>query len=160
MLRQVDQYGVDFRNPFNHTPLMVAALRGNVPLVEALLARGANAEIADNHGRLAYHLALLRALLEPDYARGPFEAMLRLLAPQAVDLKVDERLVKLDAHLPEFFLFNAMLALMQHRLNYPRRWHRLGLTVNDFLLPAAAFPEGVLPERCRRRSYLSGVLSP
>ncbi|MGZ8155403.1 MAG: ankyrin repeat domain-containing protein [Burkholderiales bacterium] len=159
VLRQVDQYGVDFRNPFNHTPLMVAATRGNVPLVEALLARGANVEIADNHGRLAYHLALLRALLDADYARGPFEAMARLLAPQAVDLKVDERLVKLDAHLPEFFLVNAMLPLMQHRLNYPQRWHRPGLTVNDFLLPAAALPEAVLPERRRRRSYLSGVLS-
>lgn len=159
VLRQVDQYGVDFRNPFNHTPLMVAAVRGNVALVEALLARGANVEIADNHGRLAYHLALLRALLDVDYARGPFDAMVRLLAPQAIDLKVDERLVKLDAHLPEFFLFNAMLALMQHRLNYPPQWHRVGLTVNDFLLPAAAFPENVLPERRRRRNYLSGVLA-
>lgn len=159
VLRQVDQYGVNFRNPFNHTPLMVAASRGNVPLVEALLARGANVECADNHGRLAYHHVLLRAFLDADYARGPFEAMLRLLAPQATDIKVDDRLLKLDAHLIEFFLFNAMLALMQHRLNYPAKWHRIGLSVNDFLKPAAAFPESVFPDRRKRRGYLSGVLA-
>ena len=159
VLRQVDQYGVDFRNPFNHTPLMVAASRGNVPLVEALLARGADVNCADNHGRLAYHHVLLRAFLDANYARGPFDAMLRLLAPQATDIKVDDRLLKLDAHLIEFFLFNAMLALMQHRLNYPSKWYRIGLSVKDFLEPAAAFPESVFPERRKRRAYLSGVLS-
>jgi hypothetical protein len=72
---------------------------------------------------------------------------------------VEERLVKLDAHLIEFFLFNAMLALMQHRLNYPRHWYRVGLKVDDFVAPAQAFPESVLPERRRKRAYLSGVLA-
>ena len=158
VLRQVDQYGPDFRNPFNHTPLMLAAARGNVALVESLLTRGAEVELADNHGRLAFHHVLLRALLEPEYARGPFDALYRLLAPQAIDLMIEDRLVKLDAHLIEYFLFNAMLALMQHRLNYPK-WWRVGLSVEDFERPAAAFPEGVLPERRKRRQYLSGVLA-
>ena len=71
---------------------------------------------------------------------------------------IEDRLVKLDAHLIEFFLFKAMLALMQHRLNYPK-WWRVGLSVEDFERPATAFPEGVLPERRRRRQYLSGVLA-
>lgn len=158
VLRLADQYGPDFRNPFNQTPLMIAAARGNVALAEALIARGADVELADNHGRLAYHHVLLRALLDPEYARGPFDALYRLLAPQAVDVMVEERLVKLDAHLIEFFLFNAMLALMQHRLNYPK-WWRVGLSVEDFANPAEAFPESVLPERRKRRAYLSGVLA-
>ena len=71
---------------------------------------------------------------------------------------VEERLVKLDAHLIEYFLFNAMLALMQHRLNYPK-WWRVGLKVDDFVGPAHALPESVLPERRKRRAYLSGVLA-
>ena len=132
VLRQVDQYGPDFRNLFNHTPIMIAAARGNVALVDALLARGADVDLSDNHGRLAFHHVLLRAFLDPQYAGGPFAALYRLLAPQAVDLMENERLVKLDAHLIEFFLFNAMLALMQQRLNYPR-WWRVGLSVEDFV---------------------------
>ena len=158
VLRQVDQYGPDFRNAFNQTPLMIAAARGNVALTGTLLERGADVELADNHGRLAYHHVLLRALLDRAYAAGPFAELHRLLAPPAVDVMVEERLVKLDAHLIEFFLFNAMLALMQHRLNYPR-WWRVGLNVEDFTEPAEAFPESVLPERRRRRPYLSGVLA-
>lgn len=84
---------------------------------------------------------------------------MRLLAPQAIDLKIDDRLFRLDANLIEFFVFSAMLALVHHRLNYPTRRHRVGLTVGDFVIPAAAFPEAVLPERRRRRNYLSGVLA-
>ena len=158
VLRQVDQYGADFRNPFNQTPLMIAALRGNVALVSALLARGANTELTDNHGRLAFHYVLLCALLNAQYAQGPFAELHRLLAPQAIDLMVEDRLVKLDAHLIEFFLFNAMLALLQHRLHYPD-WWKLGLNVDDFVAPAAAFPPSVLPQARRRREYLSGVLA-
>jgi hypothetical protein len=52
-----------------------------------------------------------------------------------------------------------MLALVQHRLDYPAKSHRVGLSVKDFLTPAAAFPETVLPQRRRRRDYLSGVLA-
>lgn len=158
VLRQVDQHGPDFRNPFNHTPLMLAAAAGNVALVEALLERGADMERADNHGRLAFHHVLLRAFTDAAYAGGPFGRLYAILAPQAVDLMVDGRLVKLDAHLIEYFVFNAVLALLLHRLNYPHHWH-VGLKVDDLLRPAEAFPESVLPERRRRRAYLSGVLA-
>ncbi len=158
VMRQVDQYGPDFRNPFGHTPLMLAAFAGNVGLLEGLLARGADVELTDNHGRLAFHHALLRALTDEQYARGPFERVYAILAPPALDLTVDDRLVKLDAHLIEFFVFNAMLALFQHRLNYPH-WWRVGLKVDDLLIPVQSFPASVLPERSRRRGYLSGVLS-
>jgi hypothetical protein len=159
VLRQVDQYGPDFRNPFNHTPLMLAAACGNVKLTEALLARGADAELADNAGRLAFHHVLLHALLDAGYARGAFGALYEMLVPPAVDLVVDERLVKLDRHLSEFFVFQAMFALMRYRLDYPSKWWRLGVAVGDLAGPAEAFPATVLPERRRRRQYLSSVLS-
>lgn len=158
VLRLVDQYGPDFRNPFNHTPLMLAAAAGNSALVEALLRRGADVAAADNHGRLAFDHVLVRAFTNPGYARGPFERLHALLAPPAVDLMADGRLVKLDAHLIEYFVFNALVALLQLRLNYPHG-HRIGFRVDDLLALADACPPSILPERRRRRGYLSGVLA-
>jgi hypothetical protein len=158
VLRLVDQYGPDFRNPFNHTPLMLAAAAGNTALVEALLRRGADAALADNHGRLAFDHVLVRAFTDAAYARGPFERLYAILAPQAVDLMGDGRLLKLDAHVIEYFVFNALVALLQLRLNYPHGY-RIGFRVDDLLAPAEAFPQSVFPERRRRRGYLSGVLA-
>jgi Ankyrin repeats (3 copies) len=158
VLRLADAHGADFRNPFNHTPLMLAAAAGNVALVEALLRRGADVAAADNHGRAAFHHALLRAFTDPGFARGPFERLYALLAPQAVDVMVDGRLVKLDAHLIEYLVFNALVALFQLRVNYPHG-RGVGFKVDDLLWPTEAFPEVVLPERRRTRPYFSGVLA-
>ena len=158
VLRLVDQYGPDFRNPFNHTPLMLAAAAGNTALVEALLGRGADVALADNHGRLAFDHVLVRAFTDAAYARGPFERLYAMLAPQAVDLMGDGRLLKLDAHVIEYFVFNALVALLQLRLNYPHGY-RIGFRVDDLLTPADAFPQSIFPERRRRRAYLNGVLA-
>lgn len=68
----MDQFGVDFRNRFNCTPLMLAARTGNLALIEALKERGANEDLADNFGRTALHWALLRAYTELAFAAGPF----------------------------------------------------------------------------------------
>jgi len=53
VLRQCDQYGVDHRSYFNATPLMMAAQCGNLPLVEELLARGADPQVRDHYGHNA-----------------------------------------------------------------------------------------------------------
>jgi hypothetical protein len=71
---------------------------------------------------------------------------------------VDGRLVKLDAHLIEYLVFNALVALFQLRVNYPHG-RGAGFKVDDLLWPTEAFPEVVLPARRRTRPYLSGVLA-
>src|SRR5206468_1469307 len=68
MLRLVDQYGVDFRNPFNQTPLMIAARLGNDDQVARLVAMGADTGLINSVGFNAFHIALEQACSDTHYA--------------------------------------------------------------------------------------------
>jgi hypothetical protein len=52
----------------NQTPLMAAAITGNVPLVEALLERGADSGQTDDYGCNALHWAMAEAFHDGKYA--------------------------------------------------------------------------------------------
>ena len=113
ILQQSDRYGVDYRNPFNHTPLMLGAWAGNGALVEALLERGANADCIDNYGLTAWQLALLRAFEDADYAARLFPAVHERLQPSSVSLKAADRLIKLDNRVGEFMVFQTFFVLLR-----------------------------------------------
>ncbi|MDQ3562985.1 MAG: UvrD-helicase domain-containing protein [Pseudomonadota bacterium] len=158
VLADADAYGVDFRTPFNLTPLMCAAIQGNAVLVKALLDKGANPDLTDNHGRTALHHALLRAYTTPDFASARLGDLYPLLAPASVSVKVQDRLVKIDGHTVEFFLFHSMVALLLRKIG-EAAYVVAGFSTADFLEAIQAFPENVLPAYRKRRAYLSGVLA-
>jgi hypothetical protein len=116
MLRQVDHYGVDFRNPFNQTPLMIAARLGNDDQVARLVAMGADTGLINNVGFNAFHIALEQACIDAHYAARKLAGVYEKLAPLAMVLQVDGRLVKLDNRLMEFLLLNLMIAMFYTRL--------------------------------------------
>jgi hypothetical protein len=65
----------------NQTPLMAAAAAGNVPLVEALLARGADREAVDHYGYNALHWALREAFRDCEIRPRPTRRALRATGP-------------------------------------------------------------------------------
>jgi len=159
ILRQCDQYGLEHRLTMNQTPLMAAASAGNVALVQALIERGADREAVDHYGCNALHWAMREAFGDAAFAKGPFPALYELLAPASIDINTGERLVRIDRHLTEYFLFQTLWALFKSR--FTRRQTR----------PYAAFdtqavldvwqhltPQVLRPER-NKRSHLSNVLS-
>ena len=68
ILGDCDPHGIDHRTPDNLTPLMLAAEVGNVPLIDALLERGADISQTDVFGRTPHLLALNRAFQDVGYA--------------------------------------------------------------------------------------------
>ncbi len=159
ILQQSNRHGVDHRTPMNQTPLMAAAAAGNVPLVEALLERGANPELTDHMGRTALHWAMAEAFRDSAFATGPFPLLYELIAPAAVDVKTDERLVRLDRHLSEYFLFQSLWTLFKSRF-HGRSWRDRGGIETAAILDAwKNLPRRVLPRERNKRQFLSGVLA-
>jgi len=159
-LRLVDQYGVDFRNPFNQTPLMIAARLGNEALVERLVAMDANTGLVNNVGFNAFQIVLEQACLEPKYATKKLAGVYQQLEPENMVIQVDERLIKLDKRLMEFLMLNLMIAMFYTRLSHNVVRFRGGaLTSGDFLEVLAHFPDSIVPERRKKRAYISSILS-
>jgi hypothetical protein len=157
--RQLDRHGLDFRNPLNQTPLMIAAQIGRADLVNELVAQGAGTRLRDNWGRTPLQIALRASFRSADYARSSIGAVYDALAPTSVNVKVGGRLVKLDKRQMEYFLLNAMMALLQDIVRIKIEHRIPAFETRDFVQPLAHFPEQVIPERRRRREYLSSVLA-
>ena len=159
VLRQTDEYGVDFRNPFNQTPLMIAARLGNATLVDALIQRGADTNKINNVGFNAFRIALEQACSDYKFAANKLAAVHSRLEPDSITIQVDERLIKLDNRLMEFLMLNLMMAMFYTHLGKKVAVMHGAFESGDFVEILDRFPEQVLPKRRKRRAYISSILS-
>ncbi|WP_374088616.1 UvrD-helicase domain-containing protein [Methylomicrobium lacus] len=159
VLKQTDQYGPDFRNVFNQTPLMVAAWTGNADVVKAMCDQGADTEKVDGNGLTAFQIALAQADRSDAYAKKKLAAIYDLLEPTSMSIQVEHRLIKLDKSSMEFFLLNLMIALF-YRVMPRKMVYRLeGFGTQEFIDAIQHIPPGILPERRKQRAYLSAILA-
>lgn len=158
-IRDINTYGIDFRNQFNQTPLMVASNMGNVPLVEHLVKNGADISLVDNVGKSALQSTLLQSYFDSKYAQTKLAQLYKLLVPSSIGIKVEDKLIKIDNRLMEFFLFNLISAISRNKFAKKHSFFDSGFCTNDFLKPLERFPESVLLERRKKRSYISSILS-
>ena len=158
VLYACEKYGVEHKNPAGLTPLMLAALAGNMPLVTALLDRGADRASADAFGRTAMHHALRRIAFDPPFAAGGFAAVFAAVRLEAVDLRVDGRLVRLLPHQAEYMFFALVVAYMVDAysgdIGRTRRIESASFV--DWLSP---LPASVVPDFRKARPYVSSVLA-
>lgn len=154
-----DRHGLEHRLPMNLTPLMAAAAAGNVALVAALLERGADRDAVDHFGANALHWAMREAFRDPKFARGPFAPLYELLAPAAVDINTGERLVRIDRHLSEYFLFQTLWALFKTRFTHRQRRSYAAFETQAILDVWKELPANVVRPERKKRAHLSSVLS-
>jgi hypothetical protein len=159
ILKQCEQHGVDHRLIMNQTPLMAAAAAGNIPLVEALLDSGADLEKTDQYGYNALHWSMREAFRAPKFARGNFAALYELLAPSFIDVKSSDRLVRIDRHLSEFFLFQTLWVLFKTRFTYRLRRPYAAFETRAILDAWEHMPSNVVSPERNRRQHLSSVLA-
>jgi hypothetical protein len=165
VLAQCDQYGIDHRGPYDATPLMMAVQAGNLALVEALLERGADIEARDLFGQTPVMHALQRAALDADYARGPFAAVYARVAPPALDVEADGRLIRLYPHQGEYFVLLTMLAGIKTLSSQLVPWQacpldrRAGFNTAWLMRHVEHFPVGVLRDERRKRTWFNAVLA-
>jgi hypothetical protein len=157
VMRQVSLYGIDFRTVFNQTPLMAACSFGNNKLAKQLIEKGANPYLTDNLGRNSFQIALQKALLDKRFAQDKLASLYECLSPDNVALQVEDKLIKIDVQRMEFFLVNAMMAVAY--LKHGKRFLHSTFKVDDFLIPLEHFPASVMPERRKRRAYISSILA-
>jgi len=166
VLRQCDQYGVDHRSYFNATPLMMAAQCGNLPLVEELLARGADPQVRDHYGHNAWDYALARVLDDPThtFTRAHLDVLFARLSPPVLDVQTGGRLVRLERHQGEYWLLSVMLA--SYKTMYSQAPHDADVQRNligfcaDYLMRGNdRLPNSVLRPERKKRTFFNAVLA-
>lgn len=159
VLRMVDLYGTDFRNVFNQTPLMVSAWTGNIEAVKVLRDLGADTEKVDGNGMNAFQIALAQSERDKSYAKKKLAEIYEQLEPTSMSIQIDGRLIKLDQHLMEFFLLNLMITLFYRVMPNKMHYRFEGFATQDLLDAIKYIPNAILPERRKKRPYLSSILS-
>lgn len=138
---------------------MAASAAGNVPLVEALLERGADREAVDHYGANPLHWALREAFRDPTFARGPLAALYELLAPSSIDVNTGDRLVRIDRHLSEYFLLQTLWTLFRSRFTHRQRRPYAAFETQAILEAWQHLPANVVRPERNKRQHLSSVLS-
>jgi hypothetical protein len=164
ILRKIEKYGPNFRNPLNQTPLMIAARIGDVDLISQLLEAGADREEIDNSGMTPLRIALAESITNDQYQQFRLDEIYPLLAPSCEKIRVNNRMIKLDSSSMEFFLLQFMLAHWSLAIRmwrysettYVSRWFFTASMLQSFL---GLMPETVLSENRKKRPYLSAMLS-
>lgn len=174
--KQVDKFGLEYRDMFNRTPLMNAVWIGNVNLVKRLIERGADIEAVDNHHHYALQIALQMSIVTPretqyyddnmiehnvKYAKQILPEIYDLIAPDSISLQTQGRLVKLESYTMEYYLVNMMLAMLPNKAFSigDSECHYPTFETRDLLSAIAHMPVSVLPEYRRRRAYISSILA-
>jgi hypothetical protein len=158
----VEQYGIDFRNPLNETPLMMAVKSGNDAAVRELIDLGSKVLDRDSVGMNAFQKGL-RQLLMPANSSADQQKVAQctsLVGPSAIKIKVQDKMYKLDAKSMEYFILQAIFSVFPKLIAEQGQESRIpsikASMLEDYL---QKIPDFILPPHRKRRSYINAMLA-
>ena len=160
MHQQINQYGLEFRNVFNWTPLMCASYMGNSIHVKELKTLGANTHAVDNRGRNAFIIALEQVIKDKKWLHSKFKLKYQMLQPDSISIQAEQRLIKIDSHKSEYFLFWLVLCLHgQQQAKHGKRSGSLAFKAQFLVESLSLFSDDIVPAYRKRRPYVSSLLA-
>ncbi len=156
--RQMAKYGVDFRNPFNQTPLMIGAWLGNDRVIQVAQSLNADPQLANNKGFTASQIALEQACLHHDYANNKLQITYPILRPETTTILINNQLVKLNHQQIAFFVVQLMIALFYRILPENMIFTNGAYTAGNLANAIKHWPKGIIPEHFYDVSQLKGCL--
>ena len=156
---KIAKYGLNYRDEFNLTPLMAAAHAGSTKIIKHLLDIGADPDLTDNYGRNAFQIALAQSIDSKDYIQHKLPAIYEMVSTDSIKVQIKDQLVKFERHKAEYFLINYLIAL-QDALSRERKFYEAyGVKAGDLSKNLELFPETIIPEYRKQRTYWSSVLT-
>jgi GTPase SAR1 family protein len=155
----IHRYGVNFRNTFNQTPLMLATQYGNIELIRLLTHQKADKNLTNNKGQNAFQIALYLTWKDKQYAEQKLRSVFLALSPESLNLRINNKTIKLDRHRVEFFLINLMMALFYELLPHKMIFTGGGFTPHDLVEALANFPAHLLHPKLYDHEIISEILS-
>ncbi len=158
--KSISEYGVDYRDRFNRTPLHPAVDLGSKKILDLLLQYGANPSLTDNLGKIPLHIALYQSYDSKDHFQ-TLNPLLPNLVTDHVKIKVDDRMIKIDNRKIEYFLLHFFIALQEDIIDECNSHFlaKRGVKAVDLERIVKEYPDSFLPEFRKKRSYLSSNLS-
>lgn len=159
LTENIKKYGLDYRDVFNMTPLLAAIKTGATKITDYLLQQKARLDVTDNLGINPFLMALQQAHINPKYLKERIPNIYSKLQPDFIKIKVDNHLVKISPRSAEFFLLHNFLAAQVPVVLKKEGIADRGLDMDDVEDIANSFPNTILPEFRKKRTYLNAILS-
>ncbi|MCK5137361.1 MAG: UvrD-helicase domain-containing protein [Bacteroidales bacterium] len=158
--KDIREYGVDYRDRFNRTPLHSAVDLGSKKILDLLIQCGVNPSLTDNLGKIPLQIALYQSYDSHDHLQ-TLNPLLTDLVTDHVKIKVDDRMIKIDNHKIEYFLLNFFIALQEDVIDECdiHFLAKRGVRAGNITRIVQAYPDTFLQAFRKKRSYLSSNLS-
>ena len=157
--QNIKKYGVDYRDQFNLTPLLAASITGSAKIIEMLIKYNANPGLVDNFGRNPLQIALYQSYFSTNFF-SKLGNIYHGIATEYIKIQVSGRMIKIDKRKIEYLLLNLFIAVQKTIID--SKYINIdfsGITAPEITEIFSLYPENVLPEFRKKRSYLSANLS-
>jgi len=172
-------YGVDFRNEVNFTPIMCAMMSNAGKTADYLLENGANIDLQENSGKNVFQREISCVYEDhpgsnflKEYMFNPYYTRIR---PDSIKVRINNQLIKVNSHEGEFLILNIMLSVLSTHLNRGTKpsvidevtlelkgiamMNQPGFLSIDFINFYDGLEEHVLPGYRRKPAYVNSILS-